>query len=89
MIIFLLPLVAAPLVLYQKTAALSCVTDNVVVEVFHMVRKIFLYKLSHHFNSNTLQYFNLVMFEVCSNYLARAICRFCTSVSVGPAMSQC
>jgi len=39
----LLPLVAAPLVLYQKTAALSSVTDNVVVEVFHIVGKVFLY----------------------------------------------
>jgi len=29
------------------------------------------------------------MFEVCSNYLALAISRFCTSVAVGPAMSQC
>ena len=37
-------MVAAALVLYQKTAALSCVTDNVVVEVFQIVGKIFLCK---------------------------------------------
>jgi len=43
-IIVLLPLVAAGLVLCQKTATLICVTDNVVVEVFHMVGNIFLYK---------------------------------------------
>ena len=71
-----------------RTVSLSCVTDNVVVEVFHIVGKIFLYKFLNTFTVS-LQYFNLVMFEVCSNYLALAICRFCTSVSVGHAMSQC
>jgi len=47
-------------------------------------------EISHHFYSNTLQYFNLVIFEVSSNGLAQvAISRFYTSLSVGPAMSQC
>jgi len=60
MIIFLLPLVAAPLVLYQKATAHSSVTDNVVVEVFHIVGKIFLCKFLIIFtvtlcNTSTLQ----------------------------------
>jgi len=36
-IMVLQPLVAAGLVLCQKTATLICVTDNVVVEVFHAI----------------------------------------------------
>jgi len=33
-IIFSLPVVSAALVLYLKTAALGCVTDNVTAEIF-------------------------------------------------------
>jgi len=29
------------------------------------------------------------MFEVCGNYLALAVSRFCASVSVEPVMSVC
>jgi len=60
--------------MYLKTAALSCVTECcAVVKIFCIVGKIFLLDVSHHFCSNTLQYFNLVMFEMCSKYLALAI----------------
>jgi len=52
-IIFRLPLVSAALVLYLKTAALGCVTDNVLV--FCMFGKILLLEVSHGFYGNTLQ----------------------------------
>ena len=53
-------------VVYLKTAALGCVADNVIVEVFYNVGKILLSEISHHFYSNTLQYFNLVgLFMKC------------------------
>ena len=55
--------------LYLKTAALGCVTDNVVVEVFYIFGKILLSEVSYQFYGN----FNIVMFKVCSNYLALAI----------------
>jgi len=44
-IIYLLPLIAAALLLYQKTAVLSCASDNVVADLFHIVGKVFLYKI--------------------------------------------
>jgi len=54
-IIFCLLLVSAVLVLYLNTAALlSCVTDNVMVEVFRICGKILLLEVSHHFYSNVL-----------------------------------
>jgi len=53
-IIFWLPLVSAALVLYLKSAALGCVTDNVTVEVFCIFGKILLLEVSHHFYSITL-----------------------------------
>jgi len=39
--------------MYLKTAALGCVTDNVIV--FCSFRKILLLEVFHHFYSNTLQ----------------------------------
>jgi len=62
-------MVSAALVLYLKTAALGCVTHNVIVEINSIFGKIFLLEVSHHFYSNI----NLVMFKVCSNCLALAI----------------
>jgi len=56
-----LPLVAATLVL--KTAVLSCVTDNVLVEAFCDVDQNLLPDICHHSYSNTtLQCFNLALF---------------------------
>jgi len=54
-IIFWLPLVPVALVLYLKTAALDCVTDSVIIEIFYIFGKILLLEVSHHFYSNTLQ----------------------------------
>jgi len=54
MIIFWLPLVSATLVLYLKTAALGCVTDNVILEVLCIFGKILLLEVSHHIHSNII-----------------------------------
>ena len=42
-------------ILYLKTAALGCVTDNGIVEVFCIFGKILLLEVFDHFYSNTLQ----------------------------------
>jgi len=44
-IFWLPPFVSAVLVLYLKTAALGCVTDNVIIEVFCIFGKILLIEI--------------------------------------------
>ena len=70
-IIFWFPSVSAALVLYLKTAALSCVTNNVIVDVFCIFSKILLLEVS--FTVTLCSNLNLVIFKVFSNYLALAI----------------
>jgi len=70
MIIFWLPLVFAALILYLKTAAIRCVNHiNRLVEVFCIFGKILILEVSDHFYRTFCRSFNLVMFQVCSNYL--------------------
>jgi len=53
-IIFWLTLVSAMLILYLKAAALGCVTDNVIVEVFCIFGKILPSEVSNHFYSKAV-----------------------------------
>jgi len=58
-----LPLVSAALVLYMKTAARSCVTDNVIVEVFCILVRFYCWKLIITFTVTLCTNFKLVMLK--------------------------